>query len=150
MPLRTERRLLQIAVAIACLVPLSTGGRSVLFGPGFLRGVGEASIDLDSHFRYVSGIFLGLGIAFATCIPAIERQGTRFRLLGAMVVCGGLARLLSLLTVGVPSQGHVFGLAMELGVVPLLVAWQWRVEQLSLSPSGERMAEPKARSGEGK
>jgi hypothetical protein len=124
-----EKRLLQIVVAIACLVPLSTGGRSVLFGPGFLRGVTAVPVDLDSHFRYVSGIFLALGIAFATCVPGIERKGARFRLLGMMVVAGGLARLWSLATVGVPSQGHVFGLAMELGVVPLLMAWQWRVER---------------------
>ena len=124
-----ERRLLQIVVAIACFVPLSTGGRSVLFGPGFLRGVDAVPVDLDSHFRYVSGIFLALGIAFATCVPGIEHKGARFRLLGAMVVAGGLARLLSLVVVGVPSQGHVFGLAMELGVVPVLMAWQWRVER---------------------
>ena len=124
-----EKRLLQLAVAIACLVPLSTGGRSVLFGPGFLRGVDAVPTDLDSHFRYVSGIFLALGVAFVTCIAAIERKGARFRLLGAMVVAGGLARLLSLVAVGVPSTGHVFGLAMELGVVPLLMAWQWRVER---------------------
>lgn len=126
-----EKRLLQIVVAIACLVPLSTGGRSVLFGPGFLRGVDAVPVDLDSHFRYVSGIFLALGVAFATCVPAIERKGARFRLLGAMVVTGGLARLLSLATVGAPSNGHVFGLAMELGVVPLLMLWQWRVERSS-------------------
>ncbi|HEU0044039.1 DUF4345 domain-containing protein [Sphingomonas sp.] len=124
-----EKRLLQIVVAIACLVPLSTGGRSVLFGPGFLRGVEAVPVDLDSHFRYVSGIFFALGVAFVTCIPAIERKGARFRLLGAMVVAGGSARFLSLVTVGVPSNGHVFGLAMELGVVPLLMAWQWSVER---------------------
>ncbi len=34
-----ERRLLQAAVAVACLVPLSTGGESVIRGATFLRGV---------------------------------------------------------------------------------------------------------------
>ena len=124
-----EKRLLQVAVAIACLVPLSTGGQSVLFGPGFLMDGVAVPVDLDSHFRYVSGIFLALGVAFATCVPAIERKGARFRLLGALVVAGGLARLLSLIDVGTPGRGHVFGLAMELGVVPLLVWWQWSLER---------------------
>ena len=96
-----EKRLLQIVVAIACLVPLSVGGTSVLHGPGFL---GHAPV--------------------IPCIPNIEVKGPRFRLLGTMVVCGGLARVVSLLAVGAPSKGHVFGLAMELGIVPLLMLWQ--------------------------
>ena len=116
-----ERRLLQAVVALACLVPLSAGTLGVVRGVGWLHGTGT---DLDSHFRYLSGIFLGVGIAFASCVPAIERAGPRFRLLGAFVVCGGLARLLSLITVGPPGTGQLFGLAMELGVVPCLLVWQ--------------------------
>lgn len=119
-----EKRLLQIVVAIACLVPLSVGGVSILHGPAFLGHPPVIPTDLDSHFRYISGIFFGVGIAFASCIPAIEIKGPRFRLLGALVVCGGLARVISLLSVGPPSKGHLFGLAMELGVVPLLMLWQ--------------------------
>jgi hypothetical protein len=121
-----ERRLLQVVVAIACLVPLDTGTRSIVRGVSFIKGAPMLP-DLDSHFRYLSGIFLMLGLAFASCIPAIERQGPRFRLLGAMVVMGGLARLLSWVMVGPPGFGHRFGLVMELGVVPLLMLWQARV-----------------------
>ncbi len=127
-----ERRLLQGAVALACLVPLSMGGRSVIRGVAIVRGAPPLP-DLDSHFRYLSGIFLALGIAFATCIPGIERRGPRFRLLGAMVIAGGLARLLSWAEIGAPGTGHRFGLAMELGVVPLLMLWQARVARNSLS-----------------
>lgn len=123
----SERRLLQAAVALACLVPLATGAASVLRGPGVLDGTGPASADLDSHFRYLSGLLLGLGLAFASCIPAIERRTARFRLLGLIVVAGGLGRLASLAAVGLPGGGHVFGLAMELGIVPLLMLWQGRV-----------------------
>jgi hypothetical protein len=111
-------------VAIACLVPLITGGQSILSGPGFLGHAPVIPTDLDSHFRYVSGIFLAVGVAFATCVPGIEARGPRFRLLGALVIAGGLARVVSLVAVGVPSRGHVLGLAMELGVVPLLMVWQ--------------------------
>ena len=130
-----ERRLLQAVVALACLVPLSVGGQSVLHGPGFLGHPPVIPNDLDSHFRYISGIFLGVGIAFASCVPRIEATGPRFRLLGALVVVGGLSRVVSLIAVGPPSPGHLFGFAMELGAVPLLMLWQaafarrWRAEQ---------------------
>lgn len=122
--LKAERRILQAVVALACVVPLVTGGISVAQGPGWLRGVDVVPTDLDSHFRYISGIFLALGIGFATCVPRIEAVGDRFRLLGFMVVAGGMARLVSLVMVGPPSNGHVFGLGMELVVVPCLMAWQ--------------------------
>lgn len=124
-----EKRLLQLVVTLACLVPLSVGGQSVLHGPGGIGHLRAVPIDLDSHFRYISGIFFGVGVAFVTCIPAIERKGARFRLLGGLVVAGGLARVVSLIAVGPPSRGHLFGLAMELGVVPLLMLWQWRFAQ---------------------
>ncbi|WP_436423282.1 DUF4345 family protein [Enterococcus faecium] len=48
-------------------------------------------------------------------------------MLGALIVAGGCARVVSLASVGAPSAGHLFGLAMELGVVPLLMLWQARV-----------------------
>lgn len=119
-----EKRLLQIVVAIACFVPLSVGGQSILHGPHFLGHASDIPVDLDSHFRYISGIFFALGLGFVSCVPGIEDKGPRFRLLGAMVVCGGLARVVSLLAVGPPGQGHLFAFAMELGVVPLLMLWQ--------------------------
>jgi Domain of unknown function (DUF4345) len=114
---------LQIVVAAACLVPLIAGATGVLRGVEWFDPR-VPDVDLDSHFRYVSGIFLGVGIAFASCVPAIETQGPRLRMLAGFVVLGGLARLLSLAQVGVPGPGHQFGLVMELCVTPLLALWQ--------------------------
>ncbi|MEO7692169.1 MAG: DUF4345 domain-containing protein [Sphingomonas sp.] len=119
-----EKRLLQAIIAAACLVPLITGGWSILQGPGFLGHPPVIPVDLDSHFRYISGIFFAVGIAFASCVPRIEIKGSRFRLLGALVIMGGLSRIVSLIAVGVPSKGHLFAFVMELGVVPLLMLWQ--------------------------
>jgi hypothetical protein len=123
-----ERRLLQAATALACLVPLSMGAASVLGSAAVLKGVTPPlPVDLDSHFRYLSGLLLGLGVVFLAAIPRIEAKGQLFRGLGVIVVVGGLARLLSLIDAGVPSAGHQFGLVMELAVVPGIVLWQARV-----------------------
>ncbi|MEO7177935.1 MAG: DUF4345 domain-containing protein [Allosphingosinicella sp.] len=129
-----ERRLLQIIVALGCLVPLLAGGAGVIHGPRFLHGVaGGVASDLDSHFRYLSGLLLGIGLAFASCIPRIEERTGRFRLLAFLVVIGGIGRLIGLVSTGVPGPGHVFGLAMELGTVPLLVLWQARIAAQAMS-----------------
>jgi hypothetical protein len=126
----TERRLLQASVAVASLVPLTIGTLGMIEGPTILRGLAiPPPIDVDSHFRYLSGLLAGIGIGFVSCIPAIERRGARFRLLGLIVVLGGLGRLLSLVGAGTPGAGHQFGLAMELAVVPLMMLWQARVSR---------------------
>ena len=120
-----EKRLLQAVVAIACLLPLVVGGQGIVHGPAPFGHLAVVPIDLDSHFRYISGIFFATGIGFLSCIAAIERKGARFRLIGALIVVGGLARLVSLLAMGVPSSGHVLGLVMETVVVPCLMLWQF-------------------------
>jgi len=123
----TERRLLQAVLLLLSLSPLGIGGAGMLLGPGWLKGVGEVPADLDSHFRYLSGIFFGLGLALLTCVPRIESMTVRFRWIAVLVVIGGLARLLGLVEHGVPGRGHVVGLGLELVVTPLLVLWQHRV-----------------------
>ncbi|SMF61484.1 DUF4345 domain-containing protein [Allosphingosinicella indica] len=124
----SEKRLLQITVAAACLVPLLAGGAGILRSAEILPGVAAPlPIDLDSHFRYLSGLLFGIGIAFAFAIPRIERNGALVRALGLIVVAGGLARLVSLIQHGPPGSGHIFGLVMELGVVPAIMLWQARV-----------------------
>lgn len=123
-----ERRLLQATVALASLVPLSMGGLSVLRSADVLKGVDPPfPIDLDSHYRYLSGLLLGIGLVFVFTIPRIERHRTTFLTLGAVILVGGLSRLWSLIEAGVPSAGHRFGLIMELIAVPLIVLWQGRV-----------------------
>ena len=129
MGMKLERQALQAAIAVCCLVPLLAGGAGVLSGPAMI-GFTDAPADLDSHFRYLSGLLLALGIGFLSCVPDVEAKGRRFRLLGAIVLVGGLGRSLSLIHAGLPGPGHMFGLGMELVVTPLLMLWQWRVERL--------------------
>ncbi len=125
-----QRRLLQATIAVLAMLPVFAGLAGVATGPGFL-GEETAPADLDSHVRFLSGFFLAVGIAWYSCIPAIEKKTDRIRLLAILTFAGGLARLYSLLIVGVPSAGHVLGLGIELIVVPCLVVWHGRVAALS-------------------
>ena len=128
MQLQLEQKLLQAAVAIACLVPLTAGAVGVVRGAEMIAGVdAPVPTDLDSHFRYLSGLLLGIGLGLASCVARIEEKRGLFGALCGLVVLGGLARFASLLADGAPGAGHLFGLAMELVVVPLLLLWQRRV-----------------------
>ena len=123
-----EKRLLQIAVALGGAYSLAFGALSVVQGASvLLPGDDPAPVNLDSHFRYLSGIFLAAIVAFYACVPGIERKGARFRLLGGLVICGGLARLGGVAANGAPGTGHLVGLGLELVLTPTLLLWQARV-----------------------
>jgi hypothetical protein len=116
---------LQIAVALAGLVPVGAGLAGVLAGPAL---VGDSSNpDLDSHFRYLSGLLLGIGLLFWAIIPGIAQRTTAFRLLTAIVVVGGLGRPYGMLVAGVPPAPMVAALGAELVATPLLCLWQARI-----------------------
>jgi hypothetical protein len=124
-----ERRLLQAAVGLGCLSPFWFGLKGMIEGPAMLSGVepGGVAADLLSHYRYLSGLFFGLGLVLASCVPRIEAHTKRLRWAAGAIVLGGLARLGGLAMGDAPSQAHHVALAAELGLTPLLVLWQARV-----------------------
>jgi hypothetical protein len=113
-----ERRALQLAVSVLALVPILAGLAGILFGLDLFDAHAGLSRTGDSHVRYLSGVMLAIGLGFWSTVPRIESEGTRFRLLTALVLTGGLARLYALVLLGVPALAMLAGLAMELLVTP--------------------------------
>ncbi len=114
---------LQVVVGVCGLVPVAAGLGGAVLGLS-LVGDAAAPISADSHFRYLSGLLLAVGLLFWGAIPHIADRTAMVRLLTAIVVAGGLARLYGILTMGQPSPPMLFGLAMELVVTPLICLWQ--------------------------
>jgi hypothetical protein len=119
-----ERRALQLAILLGGCVPVFAGFAGAWRGASIV-GV-AAGPAADSHFRYLSGLLLAIGLILWGCVPTIERRGTIVRTLTAVVVIGGLARLAGWL-MGVDPGPLRWTLAMELVVTPLLCLWQARV-----------------------
>ena len=122
-----ERRWLQLAIALGGFVPVGAGLQGALLGAAMTGEGGMPGVSLDSHVRYLSGLLLGIGLAFWEAIPTIEKRTARVRLLTAIVALGGLMRLIGILLVGPPGGAMLFGLSMELVVTPLLCLWQARI-----------------------
>jgi hypothetical protein len=120
------RRFLQIAVAVFSLVPILAGLAGIFLGPKMVSGSDALNLDLDSHYRYLSGLLTGIGLAFLTCVPRIESKTVPFQVLASIVILGGCGRLYSLIVAGIPNEGMLFGLGMELFVTPLLALCQLR------------------------
>lgn len=124
-PPHLRLRVLQTLVALCGLIPVSAGAAGILLGLAMIGAAGPPGA--DSHFRYLSGLLLGIGLAYWWTIPDITRRTAAFRLLTALVVLGGLARLSDTLADGMPSAPVVGALAMELLAAPLLCWLQARV-----------------------
>jgi len=108
---RQSRHVLQWIVFIGGLVPV-------------LGGLYGIISNTDSHYAYLSGLLLGIGLAFWDAARNIEHHRMRFRLLTAIVFIGGLARLYVVIRTGQLSAVTLFALTMELAVTPLLCRWQ--------------------------
>jgi hypothetical protein len=111
-------------VELASLVPILAGLFGVLAGAQMFGGGTDG---VDSHFRSLSGLLLGIGFVFISAIPRIELHRRHFRLLTAIVLTGGIGRLLGVLLTGTLDKTVLFALVMELVVTPTLCVWQHRV-----------------------
>jgi hypothetical protein len=118
-----QRRALQITILLASIVPIGAGLAGALNG-GLFLGEQAMAMPQDSHYRYLSGVLLAIGVAFASTAPKIERHTERFRLLTALVFVGGVVRLGGVILTGPPSASVIFALLMELAVTPILAVWQ--------------------------
>ena len=124
-----QRRLLQATIAILAMLPVFAGLGGVVMGPAFL-GEKMPPVDLSSHVRFLSGLFLAFGIAWYSCIPAIETKAARIRLLAILTFAGGLARLVSLV-----ADGRAFGGASFWG-------WAWSLWSCPAWSSGTAAFRP--------
>lgn len=112
-------------IGVVALIPIAAGFAGMVQGLALVHGAGDATS--DSHFRYLSGLLLGIGLTYWSCVPAIERHGARLTVLTVIVFIGGLGRAFSLLSVGSPSGFHIAALGVELVIAPAVWLWQRRV-----------------------
>lgn len=119
-----ERRALQFAIALAGTIPLTAGALGIL-APDMLGLYGNSSA--MAHAAYLSGLLLGIGLAYWSLIPDVEKRSGPCTLLTAIVFVGGLARFSMAVRFGTLQPSIGLPLLMELWVTPLLWVWQQRI-----------------------
>jgi hypothetical protein len=126
---KMNKRLLQILTAILGAVPVLTGmiGLFGLSDPIYASANLPANALLDSNLRFLSGVWLGLGLTVFWLIPRIETQTVLFRVLWGMIFLGGIGRLLSMLFLGWPPIPFIAFTVLEIVGAPIFVAWQARL-----------------------
>lgn len=122
--------LLQIAIILFGCVPVLAGGAGAVFGADIF-GFAPSEEVINSHFRYLSGLLLGIGLTFWWMVPDIEDKGDLFRALTVIVFLGGLVRLIAAIIYGSWVPGVIFALIMELIITPALCFGQMYVSKHS-------------------
>jgi len=120
-----ERKLLQIAFALAGLLLIAFGLAGVFFGANFADLSG--SVEMDSYFRFLRGMLLGIGLIYWSAIPDIARHAERISVVTFILVLGAVPRLLAVISHGVPTIGILIGLAGELWGCAGDVLWHQHV-----------------------
>lgn len=125
-----NKRILQLILAVIGMIPIVTGLLG-LIPPGIegklyhidLNNSIQGNVILDSNYRYFSGLWFALGVVMFSIIPTIERQRTAIRIIVCSIFIGGLGRVISMITFGVPSPIFVFFTCLEL-ISPILLLLQ--------------------------
>jgi hypothetical protein len=125
-----ETRLLQFCVFLAASVAVGAGLGGAIGGAHFFKLQGDTSA--SSHVHYLAGLLLAIGLGFWSTIPDIAHKTQRFRLLAAIVICGGLFRFIATFTDGMPQGWALFGLTNETLVPLVLCLWQARLMRRAL------------------
>ncbi|MEO0881945.1 MAG: DUF4345 domain-containing protein [Pseudomonadota bacterium] len=116
------KRGLQIALGVLSLIPLLFAGLGIAQGAAYFLPDG-APAALDNQYRYFSAIYLVVTFTIWWVLPNIEQHKVPVRIIAGVIFLGGLARLLSHLTVG-PGQPEQFaGMILEIAVI-LFIPWQ--------------------------
>lgn len=133
MPL--QRRLLQIFLVLLALIVVVLGllGMLGVDNPLYASVELPRSALLDTNMRFYSGLWLGLGIAVLATVRTLEKHFAIYCVLWGMIFVGGIGRLLSLLTLGLPPFPIPGFMLLEILGAPIFLYWHYRVIQSSVT-----------------
>jgi hypothetical protein len=117
------RRGLQLTLAVLSMIPISVGIMGIVLGTSRWLPANVITPEFDSHYRYIAGYYVSLGMLGLWIIPRIEKHRSLFRIICASVFMGGIGRVAAILQVGLPGSMAIFFTAFEL-CFPLLLFWQ--------------------------
>ncbi len=123
----TERRALQAALIATALLPLVTGPAAYLLGGRAIFGARRWDAPIDGELRYLSVFWTAAGLRLLGSVPDIEREGKTVREVGALLVLGGLGRVLAWRSVGPPHPVMRAATVIEIVLPLVLAAWQARI-----------------------
>ena len=131
------RRALQILVVLCGISAIFISLLHIVFGPAVIPGSIPVNATMDSEDRFYATLLTAYGVALLWCARGIAQKSMFVYFLAAVFLVGGLARIVSIVAVGLPHPFFIAMLAVELGL-PVIVAFlQFQVIDKGSKPSDE-------------
>lgn len=115
---------IQIILGILTFICIAGGLNLLIKGTGSYLPANTPPLPvLDNLFRFMSGIYFGLGFMIAWIAFHIDTVGNLLYFIGFVVMCSGLARLYSRMKMG-PSNNYLFFIMLfeiTLGLIIILL-----------------------------
>jgi hypothetical protein len=123
------RRTLQLILIAGGIAAVLIALGHIALGPAVIPGSVSVNATMDSEDRFYATIFLGFGLALLWCARSVERRGKFIRFLAAIFFFAGVARVVSMLLVGLPNLLFQALTVLELLLPPLIFVLLNRVER---------------------
>lgn len=128
-----SKRIMQVILGLISILSIYTAYQGIAYGAvnwyyGFAdsQDYSKGLLMLDSNVRFYSGLWLSIGIVLFWITPRVEHEKAMLRVIAIFFFLGGIGRLISILTCGIPSPIYFIYVLLELSF-PLLTLWQKRI-----------------------
>jgi hypothetical protein len=108
---------------------IGIAGLHWVLGPAAIPGSVPVNATMDSEDRFYATLFAAYGVALLWCLKDIERKSAVVYFLAITFFIGGLARLVSMVAVGLPSPFFITMTTIELALPLLMVFLQWHLSR---------------------
>tara|TARA_B100000315_G_scaffold259506_1_gene315845 strand:- start:1472 stop:1849 length:378 start_codon:yes stop_codon:yes gene_type:complete len=114
------RRTLQIIIGVGGVAAVLIALLHIILGPATIPGSIPVNATMDSEDRFYATIFLAYGLALIWCVRDIETKRRVLWFLTITFFTGGIARIISALSVGLPHPFFINMTLLELSL-PILI-----------------------------
>ena len=114
------RRTLQIIIGVGGVAAVLIALLHIILGPATIPGSIPVNATMDSEDRFYATIFLAYGLALIWCVRDIETKRRVLWFLTITCFTGGIARIISALSVGLPHPFFINMTLLELSL-PILI-----------------------------
>jgi len=121
----------QIFLGLFGVTAIVIAALHIVFGPKAIPGSVSVNATMDSEDRFYAVLFGAYGVALLWCIKDIERKSAIVYVLALTFFAGGLARLVSVASVGFPNTFFIVMTGLELLIPFMMVFLQSRISRSS-------------------
>ncbi len=125
------RRTLQVLLALFGATAIFISLLHIVLGPAAIPGSIPVNTTMDSEDRFYATLFLAYGATLLWCVREVEHKARIVYFLMLTFFVGGLARIVSMLVVGLPNTFFIVMTVLELSLPIILAYMQFHISSPS-------------------